>query len=139
MFPAGSYEFDGTSVDGEILHDKAELTYNIPDGPVLGPPDGDTDVDADSPLDITWQEVKKTIPGIPPQHAVQIVGYQVLVFDADGGESPQEFNVVVPGDQTSVTVPPQFLQPDTEYDIEVLAIESSDNQTITEGSFETAK
>ena len=62
---------------------------------------------------------------------------QVLVYDGNAGESPQEFNVTVPGRKTSVTVPRQFLQPNTEYKIEVLAIEKSGNQTITEGEFST--
>jgi hypothetical protein len=141
FFPAGLYEFEGNSVDGEYFDGEAELTYDIPDGPVLGAPDGEDDVDADAALEITWSPVTMTIPGLLPggaQVPVTIIGYQVLVFDGNAGEAPQEFNVTVPGDQTSVTVPAQFLQPDTEYEIEVLAIEQSFNQTITEGSFTTA-
>jgi hypothetical protein len=152
MFPAGFYEFEGRTVDGEIFDDESELTYDVPDGPVLGLPDDPDGLilqDSTMPLDINWAPVTMTIPGLLPndeQAPVMIVGYQVLVFDGNAGESPQEFNVVVPGDPDGgctnptdlcVTVPPQFLQPGTEYEIEVLAIEVSGNQTITEGSFST--
>ena len=34
-FPAGFYEFEGRSADGEIYDDEAELTFDIPAGPVL--------------------------------------------------------------------------------------------------------
>ncbi len=36
-----------------------------------------------------------------------------------------------------MTVPPEFMDPGTEYKYEVLAIEASGNQTITEREFET--
>lgn len=140
-FPAGFYEFEGIAADGTEFVDEAELTYDVPDGPVLEEPDG-LCVNSDVSLTIGWYPVTMTIPGLLPDGAqapVTIVGYQVLVFDANAGESPQEFNVVVAAAETSVDVPPQFLHPDTEYNIEVLAIEESDNQTITEGQFETCE
>jgi hypothetical protein len=34
---------------------------------------------------------------------------------------------------TKVTVPPEFLEPNTDYKFEVLAIEAGGNQSITEG------
>ena len=141
LFPPGRYEFFGVAKDGAKFKDADRLTYCIPDGPVLGNPNGLDNRPADQPLTIHWQPVTQTIPGVPNgcRQPLSIVGYQVLVYDANAGESPQEFNVTVPGDQTSVTVPSQFLQPRTEYNIEVLAIEASGNQTITEGSFSTGQ
>jgi hypothetical protein len=59
---------------------------------------------------------------------LEIVGYQVIVGT---------FQVTLPASATQVTVPPEFLEPNTVYLFEVLAIEASGNQTITEGSFET--
>ena len=141
LFPPGRYEFSGVAKDGTKFRDADQLTYCIPAGPVLGSPDGLDNQPANQPIAIHWQPVTQTIPGVPNgcRQPLSIVGYQVLVFDANAGESPQEFNVTVPGDQTSVTVPSQFLKRDTEYNIEVLAIEASSNQTITEGSFSTRK
>lgn len=140
FFPAKFYEFEGIAADGTVFDDGAELTYDVPDGPVLKSPDGKDGVIPNKPVKIKWEPVTMTIPGLLPNDAqaqVDIVGYQVLVYDGNAGESPQEFNVVVPGTETSVTVPRQFLQPNTEYKIEVLAIEVSDNETITEGEFST--
>jgi hypothetical protein len=139
-FPAGRYEFEGITADGEEYDDEAELTYDVPDGPVLKSPDGEVGINPDRPVKIRWKPVTMTIPGLLPNGAqapVDIVAYQVLVFDANAGESPPEFNVVVPATETSVAVPRQFLQPNTDYNIEVLAIEKSGNQTITEGEFST--
>jgi len=45
--------------------------------------------------------------------------------------------VHVPGTITSVPVPPEFLEASTKYKLEVLAIEASGNQTISELSFKT--
>ena len=43
----------------------------------------------------------------------------------------------LPPAATRVTVPGEFIQAKREYKFEVLAIEKSGNQTITEGSFKT--
>ncbi len=139
-FPAGTYRFEGTAADGTRYRDKAELTYNVPDGPVLLSPNGDVDLDPDNPIEINWEPVTTTIPGLAStgeQVPVDIVGYQVIVYDANAGEAPPEFNVIVPATETALAVPAEFLQPDTEYKIEVLAIEAGANQTISEGTFAT--
>lgn len=140
VFPAGTYSLAGTGADGARYADKVELTYAIPAGPVLMSPNGDAAVDPDYPVEITWEPVTTTIAGLDPAGGttpVTIAGYQVLVYDANAGESPQEFNVTVPGSESSVAVPTQFLQPDTDYTYEVLAIEDGGSQTISEGAFST--
>ena len=43
----------------------------------------------------------------------------------------------MPAAARSVTVPPEFIEPDATYKYEVLAIEVSGNQTITETEFDT--
>jgi hypothetical protein len=142
MFPAGEYEFVARMKDGTKLDDEATLTYDIPDGPALGAPDGADDVDPAKAV-IHWTPVTGTIPGLEPAGSVDIVGYQIIVYEDGVGEAPPEFNVVVPtcGDRPlprcEVTVAPQFLKRGKPYLYEVLAIEESGNQTITEGSFET--
>jgi hypothetical protein len=49
----------------------------------------------------------------------------------------EKFLITLPASKTRVTVPPEFLEPNTVYLFEVLAIEEGGNQTITESSFET--
>ena len=126
LFPAGEYKFFGKTVEGDKLVGTATLTHNIPDGPVIvSPLQGDV-VDPNNTV-INWNAVTTPL-------GINIVGYQVIV---EGGNPSRTFDVKLPGTATSVTVPPEFLEPGTEYIFEVLAIEIGGNQTITEGSFST--
>ena len=75
---------------------------------------------------IAWNPV--TTPA-----GIDVVGYEVIIEHDDF----HVFDVKVPGTTTSVTVPPEFLQPATEYGFEVLAVDRGGNQTITATSFVT--
>jgi len=121
-FPEGEYEIRGRTVDGQVLESDVMFSHAIPAGPtvsaVVGPGDS---------LVISWTPVTSPPPGFPDK-PINIVGYQVIV---------DPFQVTVPATTTSVTVPPEFVaslasgvQP-----YEVLAIEASANQTLTEGTF----
>jgi hypothetical protein len=79
---------------------------------------------------IDWEPVVKPA-------GIEIAGYQVIV---ELPEPLRVFSVDLPPSVTSVTVPPEFLRPDTEYKFEILAIARGGgrNQTITESSFTTA-
>jgi Fibronectin type III domain len=126
LFPAGQYIFVGETVDGEKISGRARFTHAIPDGPVIIAPAEGSVVDPSNTV-IQWQAVAD-----PP--GSEIVGYEVIVER----ENPlRTFDVKVPAAATSVTVPPQFLEPGTDYKLEVLAIEAGGNQTISEGSFST--
>ncbi len=88
-------------------------------------------------LAVTWEDVTKTVNGDP----VAITGYEVIVTkvkhtDPHGFSQPI-FDVHVPADRNSLSVPVEFLEPGTEYELEVLALEVSGNQTITVSSFKT--
>jgi Fibronectin type III domain len=126
LFPAGTYTFVGKTVDGARLTGTTTLTHDIPDEPVVTAPAAGGVVDRNNAV-ISWRAV--TTPT-----GIEIAGYQVIVL---GGEPSREFNVRVLATTTSVTVSREFLEPGTEYTFEVLAIEASGNQTITEGSFRT--
>lgn len=122
QFPEGTYTFVGTSPDGEKLKSTTTFSHVIPDGPTI--------VSAGT-LDpahatIAWNAV--TTPA-----GVAIAGYEVVIEHDDF----HFFDVKVPATTTNVTVPPQLLQPTTQYGFEVLAIDASGNQTITESSFTT--
>ncbi len=121
-FPEGEYEFKGRTVDGAVLESEAVFSHAIPDGPVVSATMG-----PGTSLVISWTPVTSPPPGFPAK-PITIVGYQVIVG---------LFQVTVPGNVTSVTVSPEFVaslasgtQP-----YEVLAIEASGNQTLTEGTF----
>jgi Fibronectin type III domain len=125
-FPAGVYEFSGKTVEGEKLVGTATLTHDIPNGPsnVVATPMGGS-------LLISWTAPTDSLAG-----QSTIVGYQVIVERADNdqlGAATRVFDVKLPN-VTSVTVPAQFLESNTEYKFEVLAIETGGNQSITEGT-----
>jgi hypothetical protein len=104
----------------------------IPAGPVIVSPvqsPGNPPV-APVNLVITWEPVTTSINGQAPN----IVGYQVIVEQV---EPRRVLSIDLPP-ITSVKVPPEFfLLADTLHKFEVLAIDASGNQTITEGSFVT--
>ncbi len=121
-FPEGEYEIRGRTVEGDELESEVMFSHAIPAGPAVS-----ADVGPGDSLVISWTPVTAPPPGFPDR-PINIVGYQVIVG---------LFLVTVPATTTSVTVPPEFVaslaagvQP-----YEVLAIEASANQTLTEGTF----
>jgi hypothetical protein len=122
-FPEGKYKFIGTTVDGERIARRATFTHAVPAGPVVSSQvNGNTIV-------ISWTPVTTAPPGFPVT-SIQVVGYQVLVDPLD---------VTLPATSTQLTLPPEFVESleAGEHPFEVLAIDVSGNQTITEGSFVT--
>ena len=59
------------------------------------------------------------------------------VEDDPNGFSRPTYDVHVPPNMTNLPVPKQFLEADTIYELEVLALEVSGNQTIRVGFFKT--
>ncbi|TAH36762.1 MAG: hypothetical protein EYC70_07155 [Planctomycetota bacterium] len=122
-FPEGVYEFEGRTVDDAVIRGESEFSHAIPDGP-----DVTATVGPGNLLEISWTAVTGPPPGFP-NLPINIVGYQVLV--------EEDFQVTVPSSVLSLTVPPEYvgaLAPG-KHEFEVLAIDESGNQTITEGSF----
>ncbi len=72
---------------------------------------------------------------------VDITGYEVIVTkeveDDPNGFSRPAYDVHVPPTVTSLGVPAGFLEAKTVYELEVLALEVSGNQTISVGFFKT--
>jgi Fibronectin type III domain len=136
-FPEGEYTFLATTLEGDRLVGSATFTHAIPDAPVIVAPAEGAVVDPNNTV-IIWQPVTGPL-------GIQIAGYQVVVEREDPFRL---FDVRLPATATSVNVPPQFLDPDTEYNFEVLAVEAGvgapsvepslgGNQTISSRSFTT--
>ncbi|MGH8442385.1 MAG: hypothetical protein ACRETF_05725 [Nevskiaceae bacterium] len=137
--PAGTYTFRGVMVGGGISAMTATLSHDIPAGPrLLTPAPGAIDVDPDHTV-VSWAPVATDIDG----GSVTIVGYQVIVAeDLDKPPFPDTFaqpvfSIYVPASVTQVSVPVEFMRGDTTYKFEVLAIERSGNQTLSEAEFTT--
>jgi hypothetical protein len=149
-FPEGTYEFEGETIEGEEIEGEAEFTHVIPCGPAGLSASGD-------PIVITWDFVTQVVDldnsefdkvsCIDPEDPedLDIVGYRVEVeweeVLNEGTEDEEEikhrFGIDLKADQNSVTVPPEFIPSGQDYQYEVLVVEASGNQTITEAE-ETA-
>ena len=77
-------------------------------------------------------EVPEPVPG----PGIDIDGYRAIVEREDPF---RKFEVDLPASQTSVTIPSEFVEPGTDYKIEVQSIERSGNQTISEIPFRTGQ
>ncbi|MDP3983523.1 MAG: hypothetical protein Q8Q52_00765 [Acidimicrobiia bacterium] len=125
LFPAGGYTFEGLTIDGIKMMSTVTLTHDFPAGPEFVSPVEDSDVPADG-LVVEWLPV--TAPA-----GIQIVAYQVLVILED--DPTKVFSATLPTGVTSMAVPAEFLTIAGEYKAEVLAIEQSGNQTLSEVAF----
>ena len=121
-FPEGAYKFNGIAVGGTQLKSVAMLSHAIPDGPEV-----EAVVNGDEVV-IRWQPVTHPPEGFPNRQ-INIAGYQVIV---------ESFQVTLPASATEVEVPEEFVEslPRGVIPFEVLAIDRSGNQTLTEGTFE---
>ena len=135
-FPEGQYSVRGRAKDGRRLTGAARFTHAIPAAPVIiFPQDGD--VVPVSNLVVMWDHVTTTLDGKP----LKSTGYQVIITkdvpDDPHGFSRPTFDVHVLPSVTSLTIPTEFLEPNTAYELEVLALEASGNQTISVLFFQT--
>ena len=138
--PAGNYMISGPSmINGESsgrTAGTAWLTHTIPAGPaLLSPAEGST-IPATG-LTAAWGAVTQTITGGP----VNIIAYQLIIQkDAPVDKhmiGKMGLSMYLPSSVTSIPVPDGFLEPNTPYVWEVLAIEESGNQTLSSGTFRT--
>lgn len=144
-FPEGSYTLRGTLFDGTLLVGSATFTHDVPEPPTITSPEIADDPrgtkkhpEAIEDLVVGWDPVTHTLAGEP----VEISGYQVIItkerHDDPHGFSRPVYDVHVPPTLTGLSVPAEFFEADTVYELEVLALETSGNQTISVGFFRTA-
>jgi len=119
LFPEGRYRFTGNTVDDAPIGANATLSHAVPAAPTVS-----WQVVGNS-ITISWLPVVGTPSGFPAR-AIDIAGYQVIV---------DPFQVTLPDTATRVTLPPEFAASlgRGRHPFEVLAIDVSGNQTITEG------
>jgi hypothetical protein len=142
-FPEGRYRIRAKSFDGRTLVGSAWFTHDVPGPPRITAPALAPDPEQPGApvsregLVIDWKPVTKTVAGDP----VSITGYEVIVtkeyHDDPHGFSQPIYDVHVPPQVGALRVPKRFLEPHTVYELEVLALEKSGNQTIRVGFFTT--
>lgn len=142
-FPEGEYRISGVDFEGTKRVGTAVFTHAIPAPPEITSPTLVPEEEAGgntlpvAGLTVRWQPVTETLDGGP----VTITGYEVIVTKAEHddphGLSRPEYDVHVPPNTTELAVPRGFLRSKTLYEVEVLALEESGNQTISVGFFTT--
>ena len=126
LFPEGRYTFTGTTIEGRKLTGSAKLSHDFPAGPTIVAPANESKV-GHAGVVARWRAVPETA-------GVDVVGYRAIVTR----EGPLRIlSVDLPASARLVEIPSAFLQPRTEYKLEVQSIEKSGNQTLTEVTFRT--
>jgi hypothetical protein len=127
LWPAGEYRFDGCTLEGQPISSPVTLSHDFPAGVEILSPADEATVRADEQLRIEWVPADE-----PPE--IEIVRYQVLVVN-EIADPPAVFSIDLPATATEVRVPAGYLVPGAEHKAEVLSIEASGNQTLTEVAF----
>ena len=126
----------GLTFDGKRIRGGAMFTHAIPKAPGITYPADEATIPRFNQV-FTWLPVTETIFGKP----LQTTAYQVIITknvpDDPNGFSRPTLDIIVPATQTSLSIPGDFLQPNTRYELEVLALEVSGNQTISIVHFRT--
>jgi hypothetical protein len=153
-FPAGMYEIEGTTVEGDELESEDLFWHVMPapaDGISLDDEDIDLeDVDCDDEetipevsgptVTISWEDVDSSHPDLGDDGDITPALYEVVVeveLELDGEEFTSVYSVVLPPDQTSMTVPEEFIALGEEFKYEILVKEATGgNQTAVESCFE---
>ena len=143
-FPAGTYEVEGLTLEGDELESEIELTHVLPAPPqptvndipfVDDCDEGELPVFAvDEDVVIAWPAVTLSHPelgitGVP----IDVVNYEVVV---EIDETPWKASAILPPDVTEFQVPAEILALGEEIKYEVLVREASYNQTAMESCFE---
>lgn len=134
-FPEGTYTAWGRTLDGQWLMGTTELTYDLPDGPLITSHRDDQVVELTSEnVVVTWDEVQTDIRGGRLGSAV--VGYVLTVtYETADPDEPllRELTIdLIPPDRFSAQIPADFFSPDTNVQIEIAVREESGNQTSKE-------
>jgi hypothetical protein len=141
-FPEGLYRVAGISAEGRPLTGAARFTTVLPAMPViLAPKTAPEEDDPELPvlpladLAVEWEPVKASADGRP----LTLTGYQMTVVRDDmsdpDGFARHDFSVRLGPEATGHRVPASFFVAGAVYELEVLAIEDSGNQTIGGASF----
>ena len=121
-YPAGMYRFVGRTVENARLKSDVELSYDLlPEPQILFPEDGDSDITVDGLL-VEWNPVR---------------GAAAIRLEIEDEETEVALKVDLPGDADRFEVPNNWLQPGTEYVLDIKAIADNGNQTVTDLRFTT--
>ena len=142
-FPAGTYEVEGRTLEGEELESEVTVTHLLPAPPeniMVDGIDAADDCDAvlpvvTNPVTISWDPVTHSHPEIGRTgEMIEVVKYQLVVER----EEPTLliYSVDLPPGVTEFPIPEAFIDLGDEFKFEILVREASGNQTAVESCFE---
>ena len=139
-FPQGEYEISGITTEGDEMESEDAFTHVLPAPPNLlspAPLGCDEPVQlAPGPVLISWDAVTTSHPEIGAfDPAIEITRYIVTV-EREEPEPVISYDVELPPDVTILEVPAAFIALGTGFKFQVLATESSGNETSEESCFE---
>ena len=142
-FPAGIYDVEGTTKDGDDIEAEAELSHVLPAAPVVylgarpdssyegcvedAPQTAIASLNDDGSFTVSWDPVTSSHPSLGVPGSVEVDSY-LVVFE---GES-SKLSVEVNADQTNFVVPAALVSSGDEAKVEVLVKDSTHNQVATE-------
>ena len=142
--PEGEYTFKGVTSDSAeeqgTLIGTATFSHDIPEAPAILSPEEDAEISTDDNLHVSWNKVDKNIDGSD----AKIMAYQLTVEKETDKPEPHMigtfgFTMNLPPSVTEITIPKEVFEPDSDYSLEVLAIEDNGNQSINATSFTTSE
>jgi hypothetical protein len=123
-YPPRRYRFSGKDVEGTRLFNVVTLSYEFADAVEnVFPVEDDTDIPT-SGLVVSW-----TLSGEPAAIRVAV----------ENEETGGVVEIDLPGDATEFAVPDGFLEPGTEYVVDVIAIARNGNLTVHDALFTTTE
>ena len=121
-------EINATDGDAGLqIQSTIPLSHAFPEGPTILSPEEESTV-APGELVVRWEPVTE-----PAE--IEIAGYQVVVVREDPLRTLEADLLPT---ATEMSVPAEFLEAGAEYKVEVVAVEASGNQTLSEITFSTA-
>ena len=123
-YPPGVYCFRGKTVDGDILANTVELSYDLLDPPtIIYPQEGATDIPTDG-LVVLFEAPE---------------GTEAILLELEDEEEEVALKVDLLADTSSFEVPNNWLKPGIEYVLDIKIIAENGNQTVRDIRFMTAE
>ncbi len=141
-FPEGEYGIEGISTQGQEMESMVIVTHVIPAPPVVyvsGMPvsencDVDPGPEVDVSFTVSWDPVTESHSEIGRTgELIDVVKYELVLEREE--PAPMKLSIDLPPDVTSVALPSGLASPGDSFKVEVLARETSGNQTATESCF----
>lgn len=141
-FPAGEYEIEAVTLEGDELESEVELSHVMPapaeELTISGVPAAeDCDVEplpeVAEPIVIDWEEVDESHPEIGEDGDIEVETYQVVVEREEEPSLLLTFDL--PPDVTEVQLPPGLIESGDELKFEIVVRADNGNQTAVESCF----